>query len=41
MVPSTSAYDAPVMFVPKPKGSLRMFIDYRALNRLTLKNTYT
>ncbi|CAI7873798.1 unnamed protein product [Closterium sp. NIES-54] len=38
--PSTSPYDAPVLFTPKPDGSLRMCIDYRALNKQTVKNKY-
>ncbi|CAI7783536.1 unnamed protein product [Closterium sp. NIES-53] len=38
--PSTSPYGAPVLFTPKPDGSLRMCIDYRALNNQTIKNKY-
>ncbi|CAI7752545.1 unnamed protein product [Closterium sp. NIES-53] len=38
--PSTSPYGAPVLFTPKPDGSLRMRIDYRALNKQTIKNKY-
>jgi Reverse transcriptase (RNA-dependent DNA polymerase) len=38
--PSTSPYDAPILFVQKKDGSLRMVIDYRALNRQTVKNRY-
>ena len=38
--PSTSPYGAPILFVGKKDGSLRMCVDYRALNKLTVKNRY-
>ena len=38
--PSTSPYGAPMLFVRKKDGGLRMCIDYRALNKLTIKNRY-
>ena len=38
--PSTSPYGAPVLFVTKKDGSLRMCVDYRALNKMTVKNKY-
>ena len=38
--PSSSPYAAPVLFVKKHDGSLRMCIDYRALNKITIKNKY-
>ena len=38
--PSTSPWGAPVLFVKKKDGSLRMCIDYRLLNSVTVKNKY-
>src|SRR5690606_13419548 len=35
---STSSAAAPVLFVKKPGGGLRLCVDYRALNAITLKN---
>src|SRR5438477_1544422 len=37
---SISSYEAPVLFVKKKDSSLRMCIDYRALNSQTVKNRY-
>jgi Reverse transcriptase (RNA-dependent DNA polymerase)/RNase H-like domain found in reverse transcriptase/Integrase zinc binding domain/Chromo (CHRromatin Organisation MOdifier) domain/Retroviral aspartyl protease len=38
--PSTGPYGSPILFVQKADGSLRMVIDYRALNKITRKNRY-
>ncbi|GJU47472.1 hypothetical protein Tco_1204738 [Tanacetum coccineum] len=39
--PSTSPWGAPVLFVKKQDVSFRMRIDYRELNKLTIKNRYS
>uniref|UniRef100_A0A6S8NSQ9 Reverse transcriptase domain-containing protein n=1 Tax=Dunaliella tertiolecta TaxID=3047 RepID=A0A6S8NSQ9_DUNTE len=38
--PSSSPYGAPVLFVQKKDGSMRMCIDYRALNKTTVQEKY-
>ncbi|GKB89351.1 retrovirus-related pol polyprotein from transposon TNT 1-94 [Tanacetum coccineum] len=38
--PSSSPWGAPVLFVKKKDGSFRMSIEYRELNKLTIKNRY-
>ncbi|GKE17555.1 putative reverse transcriptase domain-containing protein, partial [Tanacetum coccineum] len=38
--PSSSPWGAPVLFVKKKGGSFRICIDYRELNKLTVKNRY-
>ncbi|KAE8222388.1 hypothetical protein CF319_g4403 [Tilletia indica] len=38
--PSTSPAGAPILFVKKKDGSLRLCVDYRGLNRATIKNRY-
>ena len=38
--PSTSPWGAPTLFAKKKDGTLRLCIDYRQLNRVTIKNRY-
>ena len=38
--PSASPWSSPVLFVKKKDGSMRMCIDYRNLNAMTVKNKY-
>lgn len=38
--PSVSPWGVPVVFMKKRYGTLRMYIDYQELNKVTIKNRY-
>jgi hypothetical protein len=38
--PRSSPWGAPVIFFPKKDGTQRFYVDYRALNEVTIKNKY-
>jgi hypothetical protein len=38
--PSSCPWGCPALFVKKKDGSLRLCVDYRPLNALTIKNKY-
>ena len=38
--PSVSPWGAPILFVKKNVGTLRLYIDYRQLNKMTIRNKY-
>ncbi|KAL8115432.1 hypothetical protein AgCh_022067 [Apium graveolens] len=38
--PRTSPWGAPVLFVKKKGGGMKFYIDYRELNKMTIKNRY-
>jgi hypothetical protein len=38
--PSVSSWEAPVLFVKKKDDTLRLCINYRQLNKMTIKNKY-
>src|SRR5437588_13094791 len=40
ITPSKSPAGAPILFVPKKNGKLRLCIDYRGLNNVIVKNKY-
>ena len=38
---STSSWGSPVLFIKKRDGSLRLCVDYRELNKVTIRNKYS
>ena len=41
MRPSVSPWGAPMLLVKKNDGTMRMCVDYRQLNKVTIKNKYS
>jgi hypothetical protein len=37
---STSSYASPIVLIPKPDGTLRLCVDYRKLNNITVKEKF-
>jgi len=40
ILPSKSPAGAPILFAPNPGGKLRLVVDYRGLNKVTIHNKY-
>jgi len=38
--PSVSPWEAPVLLVKKKDETMRLYVDYRELNKVTIKNKY-